>query len=308
MNEVISKSLKIKAISSSESMKDAHFFNSSNFLGNKLFKVKGWQLIKEKPVAQIFFYIHNGIAISGYQSTFGSFDVLDCVTNDELKWFVRTLIIELKECGVVKVKIKNFPSYFRNADLIEDVLVASGFDNVLIETNQHIAIEDISFDKLISRNERKKITQCIKRGFTFSIVGVTELAPVYDLIVEIRARKKYSLSMSFEELNNAIAANPDNYKLFVIKDGELIIAISVSVVINGNVLYNFYHADDFNYRNFSPIAFLVSEIYNYCEANNYSILDLGTSSVERVLNDGLFNFKKNLGAKLSNKIEYTLSL
>ena len=51
---------------------------------------------------------------------------------------------------------------------------------------------------------------------------------------------------------------------------------------------------------------LVGKIYEYCQQNGIAVLDLGISSENGILNEGLFNFKKNLGSETSNKSTYQL--
>lgn len=309
MKEAISKSLKIKEITPAESMVNAHFFNSSDFLVLKSFEVQGWQLIREgQPIAQIFFHNNNRVAISGYQSTFGSFDINPKIFKNEFEWFVHQMLTKLKDSSVSRIEISHYPMYENSLAFISKVLIAKGFKIKIKEINQHIQISKRDFSKIAKRNELKKIKQCVNKEFKFELADISYLSQIYKLIVDTRLRKNYRISLSFEELENAVNINSNNYILFVIKDDMKIIAASVSVVINKNVLYNFYHADDIAYRNFSPISFLVKSIYDYCFRNEYSILDLGISSVQGELNPGLFDFKRNLGADVTDKIVYSLSL
>ena len=308
MNEVISKSLKIKAISPSESMKSAHLFNSSRFLNAKNFEVKGWQLIKEKPVAQIFFYIKERVAISGYQSTFGSFDMLDNVTKEDLKWFVLSILDALKLFDVTKIKIKHYPSYMSNSNLAETALGELGFENTLTETNQHIVVDKPLFEAVADRSEVIRSNKCIKLGYKFKVATVKELPQIYALLENTLKRKGNRPSMTFENLNLTIKACSANYMLFTLWDDQTLIAATISVKINQSILYNFYHADSLEYRKVSGLTFLLKNIYSYCYNNQFKILDLGISTVNGVLNEGLFNFKKARGAVISPKKYFNLSL
>ena len=101
---------------------------------------------------------------------------------------------------------------------------------------------------------------------------------------------------------------PEHYLLFGVYDESKLIAASVSVRISRQIMYNFYHADDINYRSSSPVAMLVDGVYKYCQQNNFNILDLGISSVQGLLNQGLFDFKDNLGCETSNKCTYVLNV
>jgi len=308
MNDVISKSLKIKAISPSESMQEAHLFNSFEFLSNKDFNVKGWQLIKKRPVAQIFFYIKDKVAISGYQSTFGSFDVLDHVSVDDLKWFINSLINELKLLEVGKIKIKHYPSYFSNSNLVERALLDLDFENTLTETNQHVMVANPLFEDVADRSEVIRSNKCMKLGYKFKIASLKELRNIYALIKNTLERNGNMPSMTYENLKSTIEACPSNFILFTLWDNETLIAATVSVKINQSIMYNFYHADHLGYRNVSALTFLLKNIYLYCFNHDYKTLDLGISTVNGILNEGLFNFKKARGAVSSSKKYFNLSL
>jgi hypothetical protein len=308
MNGTISNSLSIKSISVSESMIDAHFFNSSSFLKIKPNEYKGWQLVMDKPIAQIFFHMVNKVAISGYQSTFGSFDVAKNLLENELKWFLDSLINELRNLGVQKIKIKHFPSYFINSSLIEHVLIKYGFQNILTETNQHIIIDNPYFEAVANRSEVLRSNKCKKLGYYFRIASLDELPKVYELIENTLSRNGNIPSMSFVNLRKVIEACPENYLLFTLWDKEELIAATVSIKVCDSILYNFYHADHLKYRQVSALTYLLKNIYLYCLENDFKILDLGISSVNGVLNKGLFNFKKGRGAISSTKNYYNLYL
>ncbi len=308
MEGIIKKSLRIKAIEPVESMAGAHFFNSSSFLSNKPFEIKGWQLIDKEPIAQIFFCVVNYVAISGYKSTFGSFDVMQEVIEDDLIWFLKRIHNNFKNIGIKEIEIRHFPAYIIGSDMIGNALIKAGYVAVFTEINQHITIEKLSFELIARRNEIKKVRQCENEGFQFAISSLDKLQDIYKLVVDTRQRKGYKVSMTFKELQCAVQANPDKYLLFTVFDGNCLIATSVSIVLNETTIYNFYHADDLNYRTKSPLTFLIKHIYTYCFNKNYKILDLGISSENGILNKGLYSFKKNLGAISGEKKLYRLKV
>jgi len=308
MSQSIKKALQIKEITPAESMDEPHFFNSNVFLLNKPFNVQGWQLICDQPIAQIFFYLKDDVAISGYQATFGSFDVKNNMSQLELTFFIKEIIELLKMRGVKRMEIKNAPSYFSSSRQIEEALTSCGFNLQLLEINQQIKVNEQPFLRLAKRNVRKKINQGIHAGFTFNIEPNTNISEIYNLVVATRNRKKYGVSMTLPDLTSAIESCPESYILFTLRDGAKLIAASVSIIINSDVVYNFYHADHFEYRAKSPLSLLVKYIYEYCQQNKYKVLDLGISTMNGILNSGLFTFKENLGAVTSEKKSFSLTL
>ncbi|MCF6352317.1 MAG: hypothetical protein L3J06_04830 [Cyclobacteriaceae bacterium] len=308
MSFTVENSLQIKEIAPEQSMGGAHFFNSSPFLLNKPFRVVGWQLVKEKPIAQIFFYIYNGKAISGYQSTFGSFDMLENVSQQDLIWFIKKLFDNLKTEGVLKVKIKHFSMYMTNAVVIANALEKCGFKKNITETNQHIKIQKATFEEVANRSEVIRSNKCSQLGYKFKRASLQYLPEVYNLVLDTLARKNNAPSMAFLNLKKAIEACPDNYILFTLWDDDILIAATVSIKISNSVLYNFLHSDHLKYRKVSAFTFLLKNIYLFCLENDYKVLDLGISSVNGVINTGLFKFKKARGGLTSDKNIYHLTL
>ena len=309
MKEAISNSLQLIDITPHESLANAHLFNSSNYLINKDFEVKGWQFLKEgTPVGQVFFQINEGVAISGYQSTFGSFDLEKKLSSEELSFFLAALIEKLAFEGVVKLKIKNYPSYFKYSSLVEKGLKACGFENVLTEINQHVNIESAHFEDVANRSEVLRSNKCNQLGYQFKIATNEELPQIYDLVSSTLERNGNRPSMSYDGLKSVLDACTNNYILFSLWDGDKVIAATVSVKINDNIMYNFYHADHLEYRNVSSLTYLLKNIYQYCYENKFEVLDLGISSVNGIINHGLFNFKKARGAVSSQKNYYNLTI
>lgn len=309
MKELGVKSLKIIKIGPEQSMLSSHFFNSSKFLLNKQLDIIGWQLLKEEcPIAQIFFYISNGIAISGFQSTFGSFDIEDNISIEELESFIEAIIADFKNEGIAKIKIKQYPSYFVHSSLVENCLKSCGFENVVTETNQHIIIDKPQFEDVADRSEVIRSNKCKKLGYEFKISSLLHLPDIYALLIETLERNGNRPSMSYDSLKNVIESCLGNYMLFTLWDDDKLIAATVSIKLEDSIMYNFYHADHLDYRRVSAITYLLKNIYLYCYSNNFKIFDLGTSTVNGVLNEGLFNFKKTRGAISSDKNYYHIKL
>jgi lipid II:glycine glycyltransferase (peptidoglycan interpeptide bridge formation enzyme) len=68
-----------------------------------------------------------------------------------------------------------------------------------------------------------------------------------------------------------------------------------------NSLYYFLPATGVDFLSESPMVFLIVAMANWCKERNIQFLDLGISSVEGHLQQGLYDFKKRMGAKDSEK-------
>ena len=75
----------------------------------------------------------------------------------------------------------------------------------------------------------------------------------------------------------------------------------LTVNIAPEVRYVLYWADDLSFRNYSPLTLLCERLVEQSRVDGIQFLDLGISSNDGLLNEGLHRFKQNLGAITSVK-------
>ena len=300
--------LEVTQVNQLPHLKGGFIFNTPEFQSLKSGDHLNYVLKKDgKLIARVWFNISDNIAISGHQATFGSIDFAEALTRDSIKYFIKEVLVELKVSGVKKVIIKHWPQIY-NPEPTPVLFTELGFILSEKNVNQHLLIKEDGFIKRIKKNEKKKLAQATNKRYHSRMLDSIDLQKTYNLIEETRQRKNYPVSMSYQDLYQSIVAMPDKYLLFGLFDCDHLIAASVSIRISKNILYNFYHADDYSYRSTSPLVMLVGKIYEYCQDNSIGILDLGISSENDILNEGLFVFKRNLGCEMSDKNTYHLNL
>jgi hypothetical protein len=112
------------------------------------------------------------------------------------------------------------------------------------------------------------------------------------------------MTMNLEQFENHFILFPKNFQIFSVTHSERMIAVGVTIKINEEIVYTFYLGDDEDYLKDSPTIFLLSGIYEYFQAKNYKILDLGIATAKGILNEGLANFKRSVGGEASLKKTY----
>lgn len=298
--------LEVTQVKQLPELKGGYIFNTPDFQSLKSGDHLNYVLNEDgELVARVWFNIKDNIAASGHQATFGSIDFNNPLPIESIKYFVKTVLDELTLNGVKNVIIKHWPQIYY-PEPYQSVFMELGFKLDEKNVNQHLLVNEDDFILRIKKNEKKKLTQAINKGYEFRILNSKDLQEAYKLIEETRQRKGYPVSMSYQDLYRSMEAMPDKYLLFGLFDGERLIAASVSIRISDGILYNFYHADDYSYRSTSPLVMLVGKIYEYCQEKSIDILDLGISSEKGILNEGLFKFKRNLGCEMSDKNTYQL--
>jgi hypothetical protein len=260
----------------------------------------------DKPLTSIAFEIVDDIAISLPRSPFGGFIIGYDLDADHLAILLK-VIIDYFHKHQYRIQIKFPPQiYAPSIKVIHEAMIENKFSILHRDINQHIRIEKTLFSAEINRNRRRKLDHAANQNYSFEKLDGERLSEAYDLITECREEKGYPVTMTLQELQTAFKSFPDQYLLFGVFDQERLIATAVSIQVNQDVLYNFYHGDCLSHRSYSPVTLLVAGIYGYCQEHHVEILDLGISTDRGVLNEGLYYFKESCGARPSDKITYQL--
>ena len=107
--------------------------------------------------------------------------------------------------------------------------------------------------------------------------------------------------MNREELENAFTRFPAAYKMWGVSVDNQLAAMAITVMVNRDILYVFYTADDLKHRKLSPVVMLHEGLYRHCGEEKFRLLDLGTASLKGLVNSGVATFKRNLGGVASLK-------
>ena len=176
-------------------------------------------------------------------------------------------------------------------------------DTILTEINdmnQHVVVADWNFGCL-SKGNKKKFRQAIEANLIFQRASLADISKCYEILLNNRSSLGVKVSMSEDEIYASLSKFPDHYKMFFAKVHENIVAMCLTVDIAPTVRYVLYWADNLDFRNISPVVFLFERLMARCIHEGIEILDLGISSVNGEVNEGLLAFKHNLGALVSQK-------
>ncbi|GLU55918.1 hypothetical protein Dfri01_53790 [Dyadobacter frigoris] len=208
--------------------------------------------------------------------------------------------------------IKTAPSCYddvKTNELLTSAYELAGYNVTDKFINYHIQISPSPFFENITAAEVRRLAKCKKSGFRAGLYYNPDVKIVFDFIEKSRAAKGYLMSMTFEQLDILINKFPGQCQIFVVTDEGTIIALTVTIVVCKKVLYNFLPADLPAYKSFSPMVYLTETVYNYCQKEEITILDLGISlDHDGIEKPDLLKFKKNLGGKKSLKVTFEKKL
>lgn len=255
----------------------------------------------EQVIARVHFQINEGKAQSHWRAPFGGLETA-MVDREALIPFWIQIEQRLKEEGAKEIQLFLWPhiydvssSYFLRAFFLEN-----GFQLLYTDSDFYVSIGQGGVSTFL-KPERKRLRKCKRHGLIASQWLQPNVREVYDLLLCFRQQRNIPLNISKEQLIRSFQAFPEKYQVFVVKDNGKVIGVSVCVEVNPKILYHFCLACDADYHLFSPSVMLYDYIYFYCQQKGFHYFDFGVASIKGRKQEGLYQFKVNLGGIVSEK-------
>lgn len=283
-----------------------HLFLQSK-VGWKVYGLKqqGTKII----VAKIYINLRGNEGNSPLRAPFGSLELYASVSHRNLVELFNKIEADLIRKGVTYLQIRNYPEVYHHeaTKLLHKVLDELKYKSIK-EVSSVISVDQHVFERKIAISQRQKLRKSEKQ-FTAGLVKLALFSKIYKFINVCRKEKNQSLSMTlvqFQRMNKVLAKN---ILLFQVADESHLAAAAIVIKVSDKILYTFYYAHDKKFNKISPVVQLISGIYEYAQARNFTLIDLGTSMVDGKINRSLIQFKKSIGGKPSDKyiFEKTLS-
>jgi hypothetical protein len=248
-------------------------------------------------------------AYSPLRSPFGSLQFDDTIAVEDVTYFVRCLDNWLIANGVQKVHVVSYPYCYniRHSEITTHCLLKNGYDIAEHDMNFHLHVSPDGFLKELNPAARRRFVK-YQNTFRFSVEESPDIESIYRLVEENRAVKGNPLSISLELLKKLYNSFKDSIKVFLLKDGDVLIGSAFGVQVSEKILYYYLAADSYAYKKYSPSTILIGQIYNYCIQQGIEIFDLGIATSKSIPNFGLIKFKQNMGGKVSLKLSFEKKL
>lgn len=173
-----------------------------------------------------------------------------------------------------------------------------------IDLNYHLnIISEDYFRKKLSSSKKRELNRITRENTTFTrVTEHDEIRSAYEVIKANRESQGYPMTMSWEALYSLYKAMPNDVYFFNLKSDNLIFASSICLKINEDHMYVFYWGENPEFRKLSPIVKLAEQLYLFCVKEAFKTLDIGISTENSSINQGLIDFKINIGCELTKKI------
>jgi hypothetical protein len=254
----------------------------------------------------VHFHLSEGVAQSPLRSPFGSVEFANEIPDKILFDFLNFVENYLKEQGITTITIKNYPQAYAEQEsiLLQTLLMNLNYRVISSEIGSVIEVTSGDSTDLFNRSAGRRLQKAKEAGLIVKRSGIEQLDEMYGFIQRCRSEKQYPVSMTLADLQKAVKLFSDRYFLFgVFKEQELV-AASIAIRVKKNILYDFYHDHAAIYDHLSPVVLLVSGIYEFCQHEKITLLDLGTSAVDGTPNFPLLHFKRTLGGKPTPKFTF----
>ncbi|MDX2305578.1 MAG: hypothetical protein NW226_22405 [Microscillaceae bacterium] len=261
--------------------------------------------------ARLTVFVQGRQGLSPYRAPFGGIECTAGLSPEVLIFFIREVEQFLQKKSIDSLQIKAFPFAYspESTHLLTHSLLLLNYKLTGSELSYHIPVSDQDFESQIHLSEKRRLKKLKNNGFYFHPISDPDLGEVYDFVRKARLRKGFPVSLTELQFRQLFAHFPHEFKVFVVEDslGNQA-ALTVAVVVNQRILYNFYPADHIDYQEFSPTVMLNEGLYDFAQKQHFEILDLGISTVQGEPNPGLIRFKKNLGAQTTLKLSFYKNL
>lgn len=256
--------------------------------------------------ARFSLFLEELLGKSPSRAPFGAIECNPKLRFEYLSYFLTEIHRFAAQKGVRALRLTNYPFCYapESAQMLTALLLENGYTICNTELNQHITIAEEAFEKHLHPSERRRLRKCVQAEFVFEEALQPDLAQVYAFVKECRLRRCFPISMDWVSFEKLFFDLKPFCKVFWVKDHDQITALTVVILVNGRIMYNFYPADHASYRNYSPVVMLTKGLFDYGQQNGFQLLDMGISTDKGEPNYGLIRFKQNLGAETSLKLSF----
>jgi hypothetical protein len=254
--------------------------------------------------------IRPGLFVSPGRGSYGGFDVSSDMDEAERAHFIAATEARLRSAGAQQVELVLPPFCYapQSGPRGLAVLCRLGYRVMRQELNQAVVVTEASLAERGNYENRKRLKKAGRAALSVRQLDASEYQVAYTAILENRLKKGRSLSMSWEEVQAMIAAFPQQMFVFGAELDGRIIAAAICLAVSRRVLYVYAWGECSGVEPISPVSSIAAHVYMFAQKHGFALLDLGTSSVDGIINPGLVRFKQSLGATPSLKLWLRKSL
>ncbi|AWQ18188.1 hypothetical protein NB724_001015 [Pantoea ananatis] len=238
---------------------------------------------------------------------FGAINANEYVTLNEIEFFVTSVTTYLCESeGAETIEWRLPPLYYKSKThtKLHNVLYRLGWKIKDLDLNFHLPVTDYElFRSNLSSSKRRELNRITKTLTQFDKeTSEQKRKEVYEIIKLNRESQGYPMTMPWEAIAKLTTAIDQKIRFYSLRRGEDLLAGAICLELDSETLYVFYWGENPEFRKDSTIVKLAEGIYLDALEAGFSTLDIGTSTNHSEPNQGLINFKENIGCHVTQKL------
>jgi hypothetical protein len=284
-----------------------HFYHQKNVDEVYRFIV----LNKNKPIALSYIGRTGNVLKAPYSSPFSNIYLYKKYRISDVMKISKGLIRVVEHLNCNKIQITLPPEMYseQTISVFQAALASVGFKVNKIDINNFYDLTTFnsleSYLKKLSRMPRRNYNIAIKNNFSFTELPLSNFQLAYDVIKVNREEMGYPLRIGVTQMNDLLSILPSNGKCFVINNDEKIpIAAAIVFDVTKDISQVIYWGDKPKYRDLKPMSLLTTHLFEYYAKAKKMCLDIGPSSENGIINQGLADFKKMIGCKNNIKLTF----
>ncbi|MNB82058.1 hypothetical protein D3C81_208690 [compost metagenome] len=252
---------------------------------------------------------HSQQWFSPVTGAFSHMESVKSLTFSEAELFIEQICHYLiKEYGAEKFIWRLPPLYYdaRNTNKWLNALLRLGWTISRHDLNFHLMTGDgKTFRSGLGKSKRNELNRLARNPVHFRIAeSIDEISHIYHVISENHVAQGYPMTMSLSALLALHEVAKDDVIFCCLIRNEQLLAGAILLRLDEDSLYIFNWGENPANRCETPVTRLAEALYEYAQTQHYQFLDIGISTEDSVPNQGLVNFKSNIGCDITQK--YTL--
>ena len=250
------------------------------------------------------------VFVCGHRAPFGGIDISgDYQTPVKLSGLVSHVMAEACARGARKVRICCRPHYAHPVEsTIQFALLAQGFRIERAELSQGIELSALHTLEEYGEQLRSPGRRALRHSVSLSLQTTYadsdgEWAEGYRVLEENRAQQGLTLKYSLAYLHRLRVLFPGQVRMLLLRHENHAVAAALTYRVLPGLHYIAAWGDAGHQLPYSPMNFMAHQVVGEALKDGAQVVDLGISSVDAKVNDGLVQFKRNIGASTALRLD-----
>jgi hypothetical protein len=259
--------------------------------------------------------LEDGVFDCGHRAPFGGVDISgDYQSPAKLSDLIAHVMAEVRAKGARKMRIRCRPHYAHPVEsTVQFALLAQGFQVERAQLSQGIELSAVhtveEYGEHLRSAGRRALRHSMSLGLQAALADSDEAwAEGYRVLGENREQQGLTLKYSLAYLHRLRVPFPGQIRMLLLRHGTSVVAAALVYRVLPGVHYVAAWGDAGHQLPYSPMNFMAQQAVGAALKDGAHVVDLGISSVDAKVNDGLVQFKRNIGASTALRFDLVRDL